>query len=283
MNSETNVTIIIHLFHEYMFNEFLEYINNVKRVFQSVNVIFSINVDSNFNEIIKQEDSNFIVLKLENKGSDVHPFIESVKYIRKNNIKTDFILKLHTKESNNPCEGLLNWKKELIDPIANVKNLNIIQHYFKKVKNIGYVGSQKCVLPKNFDLDFQHNIDGINDLCNKFPHLEKQWTDFIGGNIFWINYQVINECLTDELINYLTSKFLYGKPPNNLENKGVYVEYLCERIFTGIFCYNKTNILVNEFEGTNRGVSHTNETIDNTYFYQPSIFSFHIPKNVVIN
>jgi hypothetical protein len=266
-----------------MFNEFLEYINNVKSVFQLVNVIFSINIDSNFTEVIKQKDSNFIVFKVENKGCDVHSFLESIKYIRKYNIKTDYILKLHTKESNNFSEGLLNWRKELINPITNVENLKIIQHYFKKVKNIGYVGSQKCVLPKNFDFDFQHNIDGINNLCNKFPHLEKQWTDFIGGNIFWINYEVVNEYLTDKLINYLTNNIVYGKPPNNLKNKGVYFEYLCERIFTGIFCYNKTNILVNEFQGTNRGISYTNGSIDNTYFYQPSVFSFHIPKNIVIN
>ena len=79
--------------------------------------------------------------------------------------------------------------------------------------------------------------------------MEKNWTDFIGGTIFWISNETLNEYLKDDLIEYLMAKFLYGKPPCNLNDKSIYVEYLCERLFTGVFCYNKTNILVNEFKG----------------------------------
>ena len=165
----------------------------------------------------------------------------SIEYIRKHNIKTDFILKLHTKESSNIIENLKNWRKDLIEPIVNYNNLLIIQNYFKKYKNIGYIASQKCALPKNFDLDFKHNIKGINDLCDKFPHLEKEWTDFNGGNIFWISNDVLNSYLTPELIKYITERiFTGGKLPSNLTDKRIFIEYLCERIFTGIFCYKKT-------------------------------------------
>jgi len=276
INTETNITIIIHLFNENLFDEFLGYISNVKNIFEFVNVIISINVNSNFDKTILNLYPLFVVLKVENKGVDVYPFIESIKYIRQHNIKTDFILKLHTKESS------LDWRKELILPITNISNLYILQHYFKNMQNIGYVGSQKCVLPKNYDFDFPQNIQGVNELCEKYQHLEKEWTDFVGGNIFWINNDVINQYLTEELIEHLNSRFLHGKPPCNLGNNNVYIEYVCERIFTGIFCYNKTNIYVNENNGTQKGLSVLNGTRDEPYYYQPSVFSFHTPKNIII-
>ncbi len=281
INTETNITIIIHLFNESLFGELIGYVNNVKLVFEHVNVIISINVNSNFDKTILNSYPSFKILKVENKGVDVYPFIESIKYIKQHGIKTDFILKLHSKESNNSAENCFDWRKELIIPITNINNLYVLQHFFKNIKNIGYVGAQKCILPKNYDLDFPQNIRGVNELCEKFQHLEKEWTDFVGGNIFWINYDVINEYLTEELIEHVNSKFVYGKPPCNLGNDNTYIEYICERVFTGIFCYNKTNIYVNENRGTSRGLSVLNGTTDKEYYYQPSVFSFHIPKNII--
>jgi hypothetical protein len=193
---------------------------------------------------------------------------------------TDFILKLHTKESSNLTENLIEWRKDLIQHITCINNLYIIQHYFKNIKNVGYIASQKCILPKNYDLDFPQNIEGLNNLSKQFPYLEKEWRDFIGGNIFWISNSVINQYLTEELIEYCINNFIDGKPPCNLTDKGIYIEYLCERLFTGMFCYNNINILVNEYLGTQRGI---HDKIDNSYFYQPSVFSFHIPKNIITN
>ena len=274
-NTVTNITVILHLFNTNLFDEMKSYIKNVKDVFSNVNIIISINERSNFkNEIIKIFP-NAVVLKVENKGVDIYPFLLSIEYIRKHNIKTDFILKLHTKESTNIVENFKNWRKDLIEPIVNYNNLLIIQNYFKKYKNIGYIASQKCSLPKDFDLDFKHNIKGINNLCNKFPHLEKEWTDFNGGNIFWISNDVLNSYLTPELIKYIIEQlYTGGKLPSNLTDKRIFIEYLCERIFTGIFCYKKTNILVNEFK--------VKYNPDNMLYYQPRVFSISTPQNIIM-
>ena len=263
---ETNVTIIIHLFYINLFAEFLKYIQNVKTIFKNVTVLFTINMESNFETIIKKIDPRFIVLKVENKGVDVHAFLESVKFIRRQNIPTDFILKIHTKISNNIGEDLLEWRKELIKPITDLNNLIVIRNYFKKMNNIGYIGSQKCCFPKNFDMDFPQNIIGLNILIEKFPHLEKDWSDFNAGNMFWINNEVLTKYLTDELMIYLDDKFCKKKPPDNLTDRGIFVEYLCERLFTGVFCYNSTNILVNNYQGNHQG------------YHRPQIFSLHTPK-----
>ena len=283
INTETHVTIVIHLFNETLFGEFLIYIKKVKIVFSNVNVIFTINEHSKFDDVICARDPSFIVIKVENKGVDVYPFLECIKYIRNNDVKTDFILKMHTKDSINETENYKEWRKDLIKPIVDINNLSVIQHYFKTIKNIGYVGAQKCALPKNYDMDFQQNIDGLNYLSSKFPHLENEWQDFNAGNMFWISNQTLTEYLTDELIEYLIPRFSCERPPCNTKNKGIFVEYLCERLFTGVFCYKKTNILVNEFQGTRRGIGKTDDEVDHSYFYQPSVFSMYTPENIITN
>ena len=127
-------------------------------------------------------------------------------------------------------------------PITNYNNLSIIQNYFKIYDDIGFVSAQKYVLPKKYDLDFPQNIKGVNQVINLFPHLERDWREFNGGNMFWISNKVLDQYLTDELIDYIIPKFVEGKPPNNLLDKGIYMEYVCERLFTGVFCYNKRNL-----------------------------------------
>jgi hypothetical protein len=273
-NTITNIVIVIHLFNCDLFDEFINYINNVKSVFSKVVVIFTIPVNSNVDKNIKSINPEFIILKVQNKGVDVYGFLLSIQFLRKNYIKADFILKLHTKMTSNDVEQLNNWRNELIEPITNIQNLKYLQHYFKNVENLGYVASQKCALPKNFDLDFPSNIEGLNQLIDKFPYLPKDWTDFNGGNIFWINCTVLDNYLKDDLIKYIIDNVSYGKPPCNLTNKGIFVEYLCERLFTGVLCYNSTNILVTDYKETKRGIS-------NNYFYQPKVFTFYEPKEII--
>jgi hypothetical protein len=280
INNETNITIIIHLFHTNQFEKMSSYIYNVKDVFSKVTIIFTISEHSTFEPTILKDFPDAIIIKVENKGVDVYPLLLSIRHLRTHNIDTDFILKLHTKASSNPTGGCGDWKDDLIDPLIDYNKLIVIQHYFKKMDNLGYIASQKCIFPKNYDLDFPSNIEGLNQLIKKFPHLEKDWTDFNGGGIYWISNKVITKYLTEELIDYIIDNLVSGKPPCNLI-PGIYVEYLCERLFTGVFCYNTQNILVNAYNGTQRGISKTNQKINHEYFYQPQVFSISIPKNII--
>jgi hypothetical protein len=281
INNETNITIIVHLFHGKLLDEFLGYIINVKSVFNKVNVIFTIRQNSEIATKIKAADSTFVVIPVENKGVDVYAFIVALEYMRKHFV-TDFVLKLHSKITNNPTENNIEWRKQLIKPITDYNNLLILQHYFKNLKHIGYVAAQSCVFPKNYDLDFPQNINGVVEICIKFPHLEKEWADFVGGNMFWISNDTLNQLNTD-LCEYITKNVSSGKPPCNLGNPNISIEYVCERLFTGVLCYDKTNILVNEFVNTQRSVSSVDGKIDNSYFYSPRVFSIHQPKNVILN
>lgn len=280
VNYVTNITIVIHLFHEDLLDEFIGYVNDVKKVFNVVNVIFTIKKNSNLDETIKNIDPRFVALKVENKGVDIYPFLESVRYMREH-FKTDYVLKIHSKVSTNEMYG--NWRQKLIVPITSYKNLIILQHYFKKLPNIGYVGAQFCCLQKNYDaVVFPQNIEGLEQLCKQFPYLNKDWTDFMGGTMFWISNDALND-LTDEIMDYISERVSYGKPPCNLTENGIHIEYVCERLFTGVMCYDKTNILINEYESSERIFNIKDEEIDDTYFYNPKVFSIFQPKNLVLN
>ena len=280
VNYVTNITIIIHLFYEEFLSEFLEYINDVKKVFNYVNVIFTVNKNSTIDKTIKKIDHRFVILKVENKGVDIHPFLESIRYMRKH-FKTEYVLKIHTKISTNDMFG--NWRKRLIVPITSYNNLIILQHYFKKIHNIGYVGAQSCCLQKNYDsIYFPQNIKGLEKICEKFPLLNKDWTDFIGGTMFWISNEALNG-LTNELIDYISKYFTYGKPRCNSIENVTHIEYICERLFTGVLCYDKTNVLVNEYECSSSTTFNVkNGEVDDTYFYNPRVFSIFQPKNLVL-
>jgi len=110
VNTNTKISIIIHLFNDDMFDEMLSYIKQVKEIFINVTVILTVkeNINNDKKNYILEKLPKCIILKVENKGVDVYPFIISIKYLRENNINTDFILKLHTKESSNDIEGLDN-------------------------------------------------------------------------------------------------------------------------------------------------------------------------------
>ena len=95
-------------------------------------MIFTINIESNISEEIKNIFPNANIIKIENKGVDVFEFLESIKYIRQNNIKTDFILKLYTKADN-------EWRLGLINLITNHSNLLVMKSIFKNIKNIGFI------------------------------------------------------------------------------------------------------------------------------------------------
>ena len=143
------------------------------------------------------------------------------------------------------------------------------------MENLGCISSQKCVFPRNFDYFYYPQIiDGVQILISRFPHLEKNWTEFNGGNMFWINNKVLYKYLTDDLIDFLFKQFHNGKPPND---DSISYEYICERIFTGLFCYDTTNILVNEYNGTVTGY---NRSYPNQICYQPKTINFYKPKEL---
>jgi len=290
------IGVFIHLFEKTLFDEFSNYIKNVLEIFDDVTIIFTLtnneesisfytNIIMNYFNGLKMNNFSLNVIYIENKGVDIYSFFKQIQFVRTNNIKLDFVLKIHTKISDNPrITGC--WRKQLIEPLVDLNNLQIIKNIFENLNinnpirptskygsantqkkyEIGYIASQKCIFQRKYDISFKSNLRGILNVCNKFKNIQENYLDFIGGTMFWINYSIINKYLSEELIQYFSKDLSYGKPPSNFNND-IYPEYVFERLITGPLCFNYTNILIND---------NITENIDTNY--KPEVFSFYSPS-----
>ena len=269
------IGIFIHLFNLDLLDEFKTYIYKVQNEFgKNIFILFTMPDTKQHRKIgennLKILYSDCQVLYIENKGVDYYSLLKQIEYVREKNIKLDYILKIHTKISTR--HYLQNWRKQLIEPITDPNSLKYI-HYIINKKKIGYIASQICNFPRNFDLPLKSNLKGIYNLTIQFPHINENYLDFIAGSIFWINYKILETNFTPELIYFFSSKMTNGKPPSNF-NKEIYPEYVMERLITGPLCFNYTNLLVNENKV---------ETLLNTNLglHSPYSFSFHIPQIIM--
>lgn len=259
------IGIFIHLFVINMFDEFCKYINNVMKVFDDVCLIITLSKKNIFFEdIIKEKYKNAHVLFIENKGVDIYSFFTQIKYIRENNIQLDYILKIHTKV----CR---EWRELLIVPITEINSLKIIKQIFENQK-IGYVATQDVIVSKYFDkIHSLDNEDILVKVIDIFGLSELKYYDFVGGTMFWINNEILEKYINDDMMSYFEKNMSYDKPPTNTNTTAP--EYIFERLITGVLCYNYTNLLINCNEYLDK--NHTN----NLYF-QASKFSIYEPSKI---
>jgi len=222
--------------------------------------------------------SNFHVISVKNMGVDIYAFIVQVKYMRLKGIRADFILKLHTKKSTY-LDGI-NWRKELIKPLVSFQNLLYLKQLFFEDKqrtlnaqlsssvsrnnvlwrlstngtwtspnwkfSFGFAAAEQHIYGIEYDQhNFPQNLTGIQELHDRFSFIHAEYSYFVGGTMFWISGAVIDEMLTEELIQYVTKKFCHGKPPCNTAIDFKCIEYVLERVLSGCFCAQKTNVILN--------------------------------------
>lgn len=269
------IGVFVHLYNLDLLDEFKTYINRVQTEFgNNIFILFTMQ-DNEQHRKVGETILKFIypysqVLYIENKGVDCYSLLKQIEYVRERKIHLDYILKIHTKTTSR--HYLLNWRKQLIEPITDPVSLKYIHHIINK-KEIGYIASQICNFPRTFDLPLKSNLKGILKLSKQFTHIKENYLDFIAGSMFWINYSILNNNFTPELIHFFSSKMSHGKPPSNF-NKEIYPEYVMERLITGPLCFDYTNILVNE----NRVEELCNTNLG---LHRPYSFSFHKPKEIM--
>ena len=119
-------------------------------IFNFENLDYEIIIFLHFNNVlIKKSDRDiiiefyknlkkykFYVTEFKNKGLDILSFFKQIDFIIKNDIKLDFILKLHTKSNN-------KWRSSLIDPICGsnaiiINCLNLLEN-----DEIGQISSER--------------------------------------------------------------------------------------------------------------------------------------------
>ena len=235
INQNFKICICIHLYQLNLFPEFTQYIDNVLQVFSNVLIIFNIDINQKKLQLenkIKYRYPNSVILYNENKGVDIYSFIKMIEFINTNNLKIDFILKIHTKTSSE------NWRRNLIENITNLEVLHKIKKLFLENKDkIGFIASSDCIIP-NDNFKYKSNQTGFKFLEDNFE-INLDYKYFVGGTMFWINTSCLKE-LNSQMNYYVSSQFSFGKPSNQ-SSKIINFEYIYERILSGVLTKNYNN------------------------------------------
>ena len=234
-NQNFKICICIHLYQFNLFSEFTQYIDNVLQVFSNVLIIFNIDVNQKKLQIenkIKYKYPNSVILYNENKGVDIYSFLKMIDFLKTNNLKIDFILKIHTKTSSEI------WRRNLIENITNLEILHKIKKLFLEHKDeIGFIASSDCIVP-NDNFKYKSNQLGFKLLEHNFE-MNLDYKYFVGGTMFWINTFCLKE-LNIKMNYYVSSQFSFGKPSNQ-SSKIINFEYIYERILSGVLTKNYNN------------------------------------------
>lgn len=182
INTE-KIAIVLHIYHTNLWRYFEEKLKSLDTQFD-LYITLCDEVEDISKDILKSFPSANIT-KYPNKGQDIGPFLKTFKKIR--NKDYDYLIKLHTKK----CEYNLslgnNWRDELVNPL--ISSDRIIRENISTLKQAEY------------------------KMCGSKKWFKKN--KFIGGTMFMVDFKILSNCLTDELVDEW-----YAKMPRGYVQKG---------------------------------------------------------------
>jgi lipopolysaccharide biosynthesis protein len=160
------IIIFFHIYYTKLIDEYLWYLNNLKKSDYTFDLYISI-CDKVLNDEIRNKLTTFksdvIITICENRGADIGGFFHT---LRKNKIdftKYEAVLYLHTKQSNHLGQEVsYKWRGNLLNDILILPDL--INYCVKKIKddNIGIIGSNKHIGLVNESLIIKNDNNTIN-------------------------------------------------------------------------------------------------------------------------
>ena len=209
VNFSKKILLMCHVGNVDVFKKIEQYINNA---IDSNCDKYNFHVVINIINTLLEEDINYIVGKYSrNKcveikinrdfGFDIGSFFLYLKKCKQENITFDYIIKIHTKTSDEE-------RNKLIKPIlGSVNRIHCILELFEH-ETIGLVGSQNCMF-YNHDKLAIHNFNHLSYLIKKYGlNISSQKiVQFIGGTVFWLRFSILQkyffnhnfDCIINEL------------------------------------------------------------------------------------
>ncbi len=192
LTKSSDTAVVLHLFYEDLFEEIKDYLKNVD------DFDLYVSIPDSLDGIEEKIFSNFPaarVLKTENRGRDLAPFISIFRVISELNYQ--YLLKIHTKKSIHRDDGGL-WRQDIYHKLMGSKeNVNAVMDQFRKNRDVGMIGPEQHVLDHSIYWGSNETLTrslaasvGVN-----FPS-EPNFV-FIAGSMFWARPQAL------KVINFL--------------------------------------------------------------------------------
>ena len=219
INENIDICVALHLYYTDLWPEFSAYLDNIKTDFDLYVTMCEGSID--YKNLIKQKE---LILKkyprakifiIDNRGLDIGGFLYVLKYLIDKGSKYDYFLKIHSKKSLHTSTEIVGnkWRKELL--VSLLGSVNIIENNLKLLKfndDIGMIGSNTWLIDtENKRQAFMNNYEKIKELAKLFKiKTDINKFNFIGGTMFWVDYNVLVDRFKTININFLRNMLEYG-------------------------------------------------------------------------
>ncbi len=217
----------LHLFYVNQLDYFLKKLENISICFD----LFVTHIESFDIQKLKDAFPNANVIKVDNIGWDVYPFLQVLSSV--NLDKYDFVLKLHTKNETKilditPSFNLFSkqriWRDCLIDPLIGSRD--IFNHVLEILKdeNVGMVAGDDVICP--FDI-FSKGISKKISAQMQRLGISQNDKSFVAGTMFLSRANLLKPIVG------MFSKEDFGMPVNGVEDMAHVLERVFSMIITG--------------------------------------------------
>jgi len=220
---KNDTAVVLHLFYVDMWDEMKSYLKNLDNGFD---LYINVNNDASFKMIqqIKKDYPDVVLFSCENRGRDILPFIEMMRYITP--LKYKYICKIHTKKSLHRIDGD-RWRKHLIASLLGSKERILKAKQMLDSKKVA------IIVPRANKLKYSEwkgsNEVFIKSFARKANIKFHEDFDFPAGSMFWFKPEVM-----DKLIKHIDLKRFHFE---NSQIDGTKA-HAVERIF-GLLCLDR--------------------------------------------
>lgn len=210
------LAIFIHLGNSYLWEDLNYYLLRIDK--NNFHLFINImNIDDEIRQQIIESYPDSTIFNFINKGCDIGPFLLFLDYLKKNNLKYDWIMKLHSKTND-------NWRNRMFESLIP----NDFDNFYKKIineKNNFYCSYDFIYDYFNIKYDVEYsNLFNLNLIYDwkkaeeKYPELKNMTP--VEKNIYNNNKQLDKDLLPHidcELFNHLFGD--YKKQENIVNGK----------------------------------------------------------------
>lgn len=195
LNATEKIAVLVYVYYKSSVDFLIEELTHMKDMQTHFFFCFCNNGVSN-QESIHRIQSAFplaYVIQTPNKGKDIGPKLALIHLCLSINLKVDYYIFLHDKQSPHTSTGQV-WRKKLFRIIEPASIQKIIE-LFKTNEKIGIVGAEEFIVN-----EYNHSTAVFTTSNNeilktlltqyKFPEINY---DFVGGTMFWMRAAIVNE------------------------------------------------------------------------------------------
>ena len=195
--------IVLHLYYQDLWLEFFE---QIEPLLAEVDLVVTIPQDQ---EVHIQIPSKVKLLRTQNRGMDVGPFLQAIKVLG----DYSTITKIHTKKSTHTPGLGDRWRMALTTPLLT--NHKMLRESLAQENGPCMVGVESFLVREGSDPGRVNNQlqSYIRTICDKLS-IQPSGA-FIAGTMFMINNSFAKEYLSEEVIDEICSMFEEGYVRDN--------------------------------------------------------------------